>query len=433
MKSEGRGLLIGLLVLILMVGTFFVGGFAGWILNNYLRGGWSSGDIQTLCLQPTPLTTQAQQDVPEALRNQFKIFWQVWDLAEKNFYDPTKVDYQKMTYGAIKGMVQSLGDDYTIFSTPTETNVSRTHLQGNYEGIGAYIGEKDGFAVIQGPVNDQTPAAKAGLRKGDLVLEVDGVDVEGMALDEVISLIKGPADTDVTITLYRPDEQREFTVTVTRTRIEIKSAEGRMLDDGLAYLKISVFGDTTAAEMDTALQELLKQNPRGLIIDLRGNGGGYLQAAQEILGRFLRDGVATLEQDRDGQRTALPILHGDAEVYDLPIVVLVDGGSASASEITAGALQDLKRAILVGEQTFGKGSIQNVVDLPDGSSVRITVAHWLTPNAREIQDVGLTPDLVVGITPEDYNAGLDPQLDTAVAYLLGKALPPAAATPTPKP
>jgi carboxyl-terminal processing protease len=371
--------------------------------------------------------------VPEKLREQFTLFWQVWDLVEKNFYDPAKVDYQKMVYGATKGMVQSLGDDYTLFSTPAETGVAATHLQGNYEGIGAYIGEKDGYAVIQGPVNDQTPAAKAGLRKGDIVLEVDGVSAEGMALEEVISRIKGPAGTDVTIKLFRPDEQRDFTVTVTRTRIEVKSAEGKIRDDGLAYLKISVFGDTTATEMDTALQELLKQNPRGLIIDLRGNGGGYLRAAQEILGRFLRTGDATLEQDRDGTRTPLPIIHGDMQVYDLPIVVLVDGGSASASEITAGALQDYKRAILIGEQTFGKGSIQNVIDLPDGSSVRITIAHWFTPQGRAIQDVGLTPDLVVTLTPEDYNTGRDPQLDTAAAYLLGNPLPAVAATPTPKP
>jgi carboxyl-terminal processing protease len=282
-------------------------------------------------------------------------------------------------------------------------------------------------------VNDETPAAKAGLRQGDIVIEVDGVDVEGMVLEEVISRIKGPAGTDVVITLYRPDEQREFTATITRTRIEIRSAEGEMRDDGIAYVRISVFGETTADELDMVLEGLLEQNPRGLIVDLRGNGGGYLRAAQEILGRFLEGGDATLEEDRDGNRTALPVIGGGAEVYDLPLVVLVDGGSASASEITAGALQDYGRAILIGEQTFGKGSIQNVIPLGDGSSVRITFAHWLTPDGRQIQDVGLTPDLVVTRTPEDYDAGRDPQLDTAAAHLLGNPLPPAAATPTPKP
>jgi carboxyl-terminal processing protease len=262
---------------------------------------------------------------------------------------------------------------------------------------------------------------------------VDGVEVEGMVLEEVIARIKGPSGTDVDITIYRPDEQREFTVTITRTRIEIRSAEGEMREDGVAYVRISVFGETTSAELDETLLELLAQNPSGLILDLRGNGGGYLRAAQEILGRFVRSGDATLEEDRDGNRSALPILHGDAQVYDLPMVVLVDGGSASASEITAGALQDYERAILVGEQTFGKGSIQNVIPLEDGASVRITVAHWLTPKGRQIQDVGLTPELIVARTPEDYEAGIDPQLDVAAAYLLANPLPSSVVTPTPKP
>jgi carboxyl-terminal processing protease len=432
MKNNGRGLLIGLLVLVLLVGAFLGGGVAGWFLNeaipaDRLGGGSFAGAT------PTPLTSQAQEEVPEELRAQFQIFWQVWDLLEQSFYDPSKIDYQKMTYGAIKGMVDSVGDDYTLFYTPAETGVSTTHLQGDYEGIGAYISEQDGYAVIQGPVNDETPAAKAGLRQGDIVIEVDGISTEGMVLEEVISHIKGPAGTDVVIKIYRPDEQREFDVTITRTRIEIKSAEGEMRDDGIAYVRISVFGETTADELDATLEELLQQNPRGLIVDLRGNGGGYLRAAQEILGRFLRSGDATLEEDRDGNRTALPVIHGAAQVYDLPMVVLVDGGSASASEITAGALQDYGRAILVGEQSFGKGSIQNVIPLDDGSSVRITIAHWLTPDGRQIQDVGLTPDLIVTRTPEDYDAGLDPQLDTAAAYLLGNPLPPVAVTPTPKP
>lgn len=432
MKNGGRGLLIGLLVLVLLVGTFLVGGVAGWALKAAMPGGRVGGD-PAAGATPTPLTVAAQTEVPAELRDQFQTFWEVWSLLEQNFYDPSRIDSQQMVYGAIKGLVGSVGDDYTLYYTPEETGVSNTHLQGDYEGIGAYISEQDGYAVIQGPVNDETPAAKAGLRQGDIVMAVDGISAEGMVLEEVISHIKGPAGTTVEITIYRPEEQREFTVAITRVRVEIKSAEGEMRADGVAYVRISVFGETTADELDDTLEGLLAQNPRGLIVDLRGNGGGYLRAAQEVLGRFLRSGNATFEEDRAGNRTPLSIIHGDAAVYDLPLVVLVDGGSASASEITAGALQDYGRAILVGEQTFGKGSIQNVIPLDDGSSVRITFAHWLTPNGRQIQDVGLTPDLVVTLTPEDYAAERDPQLDTAAAYLLGTALPPAAATPTPKP
>lgn len=432
MKQNGRSLLIGFSALIVLFAALLIGGLGGWVLNDLLRGRQPFLPIAAEPT-PTPVTHLAQEEVPEAVRDQFRTFWQVWDLLEEEFYDPSRIDPQKMIYGAIKGLVSSLGDDYTAFSTPAESAVSATRLQGNYEGIGAYIGTRDGYHVIQGPVNDETPAAKAGLRLGDIVLEVDGVDVQSMVLEDVIAMIKGPAGTDVTLKIYRPDEQREFEVTITRARIEVRSAEGKMRPDGLAYVKIAVFGETTADELDDTLLELLKQNPRGLIVDLRGNGGGYLNAAREVLGRFLQEGIATYEQDRDGNRTPLPIIHGAAKAYDLPMVVLVNGGTASASEITAGALQDYGRAILIGEQTFGKGSIQNVIPLEDGSTVRITWAHWLTPKGREIQDIGLTPELIVDLTPEDYAANRDPQLEAAAAYLLGNPLPPTAATPTPKP
>jgi len=336
-----------------------------------------------------------------------------------------------MVYGAIRGMVESVGDRYTFFSTPAQTDVSETHLRGEYEGIGAWIDQQNGFPVILGPVHDDAPAARAGLRSGDIVIMVDGVEVEGMPLEEVIGMIKGPAGTEVTLTILREGEAAPFDVTLTRAHIEVPSVEGETREDGLAYVRVSVFGDRTAYELDQILLELLQEDPGGLILDLRGNGGGYLTAAQEILGRFLREGVATYQAGRDGDRLPLMIIPGEAEVYELPMVVLVDGGSASASEITAGALQDAGRAVLIGEETFGKGLIQNITDLPDGSSVRITTAQWLTREGRQIHDKGLTPDIVVPLTPEDYEAERDPQLDAAVAYLLGNPLPETAATPNP--
>lgn len=411
-----------LLVLFLLAGSFVAGGILGWSLRQLTMGP-----------QPTPITGPSEELTPEELRDRFEIFWEVWRLVESNFYDPDRVSPEKMAYGAIKGMVDAVGDKYTFFATPAQTSVANTRLEGSYEGIGAYIDQENGFPVILGPVGEDTPAARAGLRRGDVVLAVDGVDVEGMPLEEVIAMIKGPAGTDVTLKLLRQGEAAPFEVTITRAHIDVPSVTGEMRSDGLAYVRISIFGDNTSDELDDLLEKLLAQNPKGLILDLRGNGGGYLVAAQEVLGRFLRGGVATYRADREGNRFPLDVVGGRVRVFDLPMVVLVDGGSASASEIVAGALQDSKRAILIGEQTFGKGSIQNVFDLEDGSSVRVTVAHWLTPNGRQIQDVGLTPDIVAPRTPEDYAADRDPQLDTAVAYLLGNALPPAAATPTPKP
>ncbi len=431
MRTNWRGLWLSLAIVLLVVVTFLVGGVAGWVAHGrYQRSPllWSAPTPTS-----TPVTSLAQEDAPERVRDQFRVFWQAWSLLENNFYDPARVDYQKMTYGAIKGMMGSVEDDYTFFSTPAETDASRTHLEREYEGIGAYIDKEGDFPVLLGPVHDDTPAARAGLRSGDIVLEVDGVDVEGWQLEEVIALIKGPAGTAVTLKIYRPSEEQTFEVTVIRARIEVPSVEGEVREDGLAYVRLSVFGGATAEELDTVLADLLKENPDGLILDLRGNGGGYLRAAQEVLGRFLAEGVATYEVDRDGSLYPFPVIPGLELVEDLPMVVLVNGGSASASEIVAGALQDTGRAILIGEQTFGKGSIQHVFDLEDGSSIRVTVAHWLTPNRRKIQDEGLTPDIIVPLTPEDFDAGLDPQLDAAAAYLLGQPLPETAATPTPTP
>ncbi len=416
--------------ILILLGTFFwVASVGGGVILGLMI---AQPEVQP---PPSPIPTNVvlQDLTPTELREKFEIFWQTWDLLETYFYDPSKLDPQKMIYGAVKGMVESAGDRYTFFSTPAQTGVERTHLEGEYEGIGAYIDQQNGFPVILGPVHDDTPAARAGLRKGDIVIAVDGWETEGVPLEEVIARIKGPAGTQVTLTISRAGEPEPFDVTLTRAHIEVPSIEGKMRDDGLAYMKLFVFGGSTALELDATLKTLLAQNPRGLILDLRGNGGGYLEAAQEVLGRFLREGIAAYQADREDHRQGIPLIPGEVQAFDIPLVVLVDGGSASASEIVAGALQDYHRATLIGEQTFGKGSIQHVFDLPDGSSVRITVAQWLTPNARRIQDRGLTPEIIVPLSPEDYEAGRDPQLDAAAAYLLGRPLPPTAATPTPAP
>jgi len=417
---------------VLGLGLVLLAFLAGVLLGFVLRGPVTLFQAG-LVPPPTSRTAPAQTLVPTDLQDRFEIFWQVWDLLETYFYDPSKLDSQKMVYGAIKGLVESAGDRYTFFSTPAQTGVERTHLEGEYEGIGAYIDQQNGFPIILGPVHQDTPAARAGLRKGDIVIAVDGWETEGVPLEEVIARIKGPAGTQVTLTISRPGEAEPFDVTLTRERIEVASVEGEVREDGLAYVRLSVFGGNTAGELDAILEKLLAQNPRGLVLDLRGNGGGYLEAAQEVLGRFLRQGIAAYQADREDHRQEVPLIGGRVQAFDLPMVVLVDGGSASASEIVAGALQDYHRATLIGEQTFGKGSIQHVFDLPDGSSVRITVAQWLTPAARRIQDRGLTPEIIVPLTPEDYEAGRDPQLDAAVAYLLGRPLPPVATTPTPTP
>jgi carboxyl-terminal processing protease len=265
-------------------------------------------------------------------------------------------------------------------------------------------------------VKDQ-PAEKAGLRRGDIVLQVDDTPIEDMSIYEAIGLIRGPAGSHVRLTILRQDAE-PFEVDLERARIEIQVVESEMREDGIAYVSLADFSTDATAKLEKAIQEMLGQDPKGLILDLRGNPGGWLHEAVDTTGLFLPKGeVVLIERKKDGteqvyrttQRPAAP---------EIPMVVLVDGGSASASEIVAGALQDHSRAVLIGEQTFGKGSVQWPHELSNGGELRVTVARWFTPNDRAIHGEGLQPDIQVDMTLEDLEAGSDPQLDRAVQYLL---------------
>jgi carboxyl-terminal processing protease len=362
--------------------------------------------------KPSPAATI---EIPGNTGKNFDLFWEVWDLIQRNYYGDLPTD-EEMTFGAIRGALNTLDDPYTGFLDPDTAAISREDLSGAFEGIGAYVTMNDGLLEIVSTFEHQ-PAAKAGLRRGDIVVQVDDTPIENMSIYEAIALIRGPAGTPVCLTILREGEE-PFEVEVVRARIEVPVVESEMREDGIAYVRLNEFTPDASAKLAEAIKPMLEQNPKGLILDLRGNPGGWMNEAILTAGLFLpKDDLVLIERMRDGtehtfQSPEEPI------APDTHMVVLVDAGSASASEIVAGALQDHQRAVLIGEKTFGKGSVWTPLELSNGGELRVTIARWFTPNDRAIHGEGLEPDIAVGLTQEDFDAELDPQLDRAVQYLL---------------
>jgi carboxyl-terminal processing protease len=326
------------------------------------------------------------------------------------------VDDIALMRGAIRGMLESLGDEHTSYMDPQEFTDANAGLEGTYEGIGAYVDTGGDFLTVTSPIPG-SPAEKAGLKPGDEIIAIDGEDMTGINPELARRKVLGPAGTVVVLTIRREGTEEPFDVEITRDRINIASVESKMLENEIAYVKLNTFGDTTSRDLKAQLGDLMDQNPKGLILDLRYNGGGYLQTAVEVSSQFISDGVVLYEQYGDGRKDSYDALPGGLAL-DIPMVVLINKGSASASEIVAGALQDTGRAQLVGETSYGKGSVQNWIPLQDDQgAVRVTIAKWLTPNGRTIHKLGLTPDVGVELTDEDAAAKLDPQLDKAIELL----------------
>jgi carboxyl-terminal processing protease len=361
---------------------------------------------------PTPIPTI---EIPQETGTTFDLFWEAWNLIQQDFYGDLPTE-DEMVYGAIRGALDTLDDPFTGFIEPDMAAINREDDSGTFEGIGAYVTMSDGRLSIVNTFRDQ-PAAQAGLRRGDIVLQVDETPIENMSIYEAITLIRGPAGTPVRLKILR-DGQDPFEVEITRTRIDIPVVESEMREDGIAYVQMLEFSYDATAKLSEALRELLAENPKGLILDLRGNPGGWLNEAILTAGVFLPEKkVVLIERMKDGTERVFET--PDQPVApDIAMVVLVDGGSASASEIVAGALQDHGRAVLIGEKTFGKGSVQLPHELSNGAELRVTIARWFTPNDRAIHGEGLEPDIAVELTLEDFENELDPQLDRAVEYLL---------------
>jgi len=350
----------------------------------------------------------------------FKPFWEAWEIVHEQYVDQP-VDDLELMRGAIDGLLGSLGDEHTSYMDPDSFKTANEHLEGKeYEGIGAWVDITGEYLKIISPMPG-SPAEKAGLKTGDVILKVDQEDMTGIAGDLVLKKVLGPAGSKVTLTIQRKGVEELIDFTIQRAKIITPQTESKLLDNNVAYIRLYTYGDLTAGELRKGLKELLAKKPVGLVLDLRGNGGGYLDTAVAVLSEFFKSGTVVMyEQYGDGEKVTLKTKGGETAT-EIPLVVLVDEGSASASEITAGAIQDLGRGKLVGAKTYGKGSVQNWIALKNNAgAVRVTVARWLTPNNRQINKVGLTPDVVVEYTDADVQAGRDPQLEKAVELLTAK-------------
>jgi carboxyl-terminal processing protease len=321
--------------------------------------------------------------------------------------------------GAIEGMLTVLDDPHTRYLSPQDEATSRERMDGEFQGIGAEVESTDGNVVIVSPIVD-SPAEAAGLLPGDIIRAADGVDLTDMDLIEAVSLVRGPAGTAVTLLIERGDTQ--FEVAITRDVVALTSVRSEMLDEGLAYIRLTQFGYRSTEEMSAALTDLMAQNPSGLILDLRRNPGGGLDTVVDIADEFLAEGIVLAEDFGNGRvKTFESTNKGQAE--DIPLVVLIDEGSASASEVLAGAIRDRQRGILIGQTSFGKGTVQTWHALSNNGGIRITVARWLTPDENWVNEIGLEPDYLISLpqveTIEEFE---DTQLQAAIDYLLGQPI-----------
>jgi carboxyl-terminal processing protease len=355
--------------------------------------------------------TSAPASVSPEFQEQFQTFWETWSLIDREYYDRGALDSKKLTRGAIKGMLEAIGDPHTVYLDPNMSEVSDAELRGGFEGIGVQVDLVDGKLRVVAPI-EGSPSDKAGLRAGDYILQADGKDLAGVSLLQAVNLIRGPRGTAVRLLVQRDGWAAPRAVEVTRSDIKLESVRTRLLDGNVAYVRISTFASTTARDLRAPLDRLLEARPRGLVLDLRSNPGGYLQAALDVASEFVPEGVLLTEEYADGRREVFQAKAG-GRATQVPLAVLVDHGSASAAEIVAGAIRDHGRGVLVGEQTFGKGTVQHVHALADRSTVRITIARWLTPNEQPLNGVGLAPDIAVAAG----SGSADPVLDRALQYL----------------
>jgi carboxyl-terminal processing protease len=370
----------------------------------------------TASTAPLSSTPTASRVTVADVQAKFNLFWEALRKVTDNYYDQTALDTTKIVYGAIKGAVDSLGDPHTYFSAPEQLQRSQEDLQGAFEGIGATIEKKDNKLLIVAPIAG-TPAQKAGLKPADWITKIDGQDTASLSVSDGVGLIRGKKGTIVVLTIVREGVKDPFDVAIVRDTINVPNVKLTMVTGDIAHIQlVNVFTANLGDELKQTLLQAQAQGAKKVILDVRGNPGGYLNTAVQVASQFLKDGAVAYELTRDGKTTEIPVMSGGVAT-DWPIVVLIDKGSASASEIVAGAIQDSGRGPLIGVTSYGKGSVQQDFTLSDGSAVHVTVANWLTPKMRNINNAGLKPDIEVPLTDEDTKAGRDPQLDRAIQYL----------------
>ena len=390
-------------------------GFAGYRAGEYSTISrndiTNSESINSVNPSDSPTSTKLNEENKQSLNANnkdvdFNIFWEAWDIFTSRFVDRAKLDKNKMFYNAVKGMVASSEDPYTFFLTPEENKQSKDSLGGKFEGIGAQLGTKDGQIIVIAPIRN-SPAIKAGIKAGDIISAVDGQSTKGKTITDVVTKIRGQAGTEVKLAIIRKD--KETVITIKRAQIQVDSIELVYVDQ-YAHLKLSQFGTSVRQEWDKATLEIVSKYQRGdikgLILDLRGDPGGLLDACVYIAGDFVPSGSLIVKQVGIEDTIEYKADH-QPRLVDIPVVVLIDKGSASASEILAGALRDHKRAKIIGEKSFGKGSVQGTYDLSDGSGMHVTVAKWVLPSGEWINGKGIKPDIEVTNTDVDINNTVD--------------------------
>ena len=348
----------------------------------------------------------------------FNLFWQTWDIVKTNYVDHDQLTDKQMFYGALRGLVGSTKDPYTIFMDPEDAKMFNEDLAGSFSGIGAEVGLRNDVITIIAPLAD-TPAERAGLRAGDKVYAIDQQSTAGLTVDEAVKKIRGPKGTKVTLTIGRGDAKLQD-ITIVRDNIVVKSLNYSYDSaTGIYTITINNFNADTETLFAEAVEDIKVKKPKGLILDLRNNPGGYLDTAVAIASYWIESGVIVSEQSAT-EPPRQQMARGFAPLANLPTVVLINQGSASASEIVAGALMDYGQATTIGKTTFGKGSVQIVKDLSDGSMIKITTDKWLTPSGVSINDKGITPNIEIDFTEEDFNANRDPQIEKAKEFLLNQ-------------
>ena len=395
-KESGKGLSLFFLVLAVLIA---------------FGAGFSVGKSQNRII-PIEGVVNTGFGQPEAV--DFSLFWDAWRVLQEKYAQRDSFNVQEMVYGAIEGTVESLGDPYTVFMDPEEAKRFKDDISGSFEGVGMEIGIRSGELRVIAPL-EGTPAQEVGLRPKDVIVKIDDTFTRNMGIEEAVSLIRGPKGSEVILAVIREKWSEPKDFVIVRAVIEIPSLELELRDDNVVYIQLFHFSEKARRTFAEAATQILQSSADRIVLDLRGNPGGFLEVAVDIAGWFLERGQTVVVEDFGEQgKEKTYNARGNARLASYPLVILINEGSASASEILAGALRDHKGVSLVGEQSFGKGSVQELEALRGGASLKVTVANWLTPNGHLITDVGLEPDVRLELTPEDFDQELDPQLDKAL-------------------
>ena len=411
-----KGFGYNLLAIFLLTGVFYLGVAWGKHLSQARDLDNGTADFIQRLSNPKDIFAK-DPEINKPKQVSFNIFWDVWRKINNEYVsqDVTK-DTEKRVFGAVKGMVNALGDPYSVFFDPEESKEFTTELEGKFTGIGAELITKDNILTVVAPI-DGMPAEKAGILAGDKILKIDDELTNDMTTEDAVKKIRGEKGTEVKLTVLHKKDKNTTDIKIIRDEIDIKSVAYEKKENGIAYLRIKGFMDDTAEELDKVVSQIIADNTKGIIIDVRSNPGGNLDVAVDIISKFVPKGEVVLwERDKNKQEKPYRSV-GDGEFKDIPVVVLIDGGSASASEILAGALRDINQSLLIGEKTFGKGSVQSFEKLSGGSSLKITIAKWLTPSKQSIHEIGIEPTIKVELSLEDIRNNNDKQLRKAIEEL----------------